>query len=93
MAKAPQKNQAALELDALRRGIVAELWQHPRYKHLIEKLSKMRPVVPYWKRTYVKDGVTYPDNTAELQAASAAQKHHDVLMRIMDPNTYRPEEV
>ena len=78
-------NPAAVELLALRRGIVADLWQHPRYRHLIEKLAKMRPEVPYWDPKQ--------DNTPALQAASAAQKHHDVLMRIINPETYKPGEV
>ena len=77
-------NKAAEELLVLRRGIVAELWQSPRYRHLVEDLKKRRPVVPYWNPK--------EDNTAEMQSASAAQKWHDVLMAIINPEAY-PKEV
>lgn len=82
-------NPSAEQLLALRKGIIAELWEHPRYKHLIEELRARRPTVPYWKPAYVtKQGVLIPDNTSELQAASAAQKWHDVLLAIIDPERY-----
>ena len=84
MAKTTQMNKAALELQALRRGIIAELWQNPRYRSLIEDLKKRRPVVPYF------DPKT--NNVEELKAASAAQKWHDVLMAIINPEAY-PKEV
>lgn len=80
MAKVPQMNQAALDLLGLRKGIIAELWQHPRYKHVIEELKKRRPVVPYF------DPKT--NNVEELKAASAQQKWHDVIMAIINPEAY-----
>lgn len=92
-----QMNDAAKQLAALRAGIAAELVLHPRYKSLIEDLRARRPKVPYWKPAHVitkkgKDGaesmVVVPDNTAEMQAASAQQKWHDVLMAIIDPSAY-----
>lgn len=90
-------NQAAEQLLALRARIIAELWQAPAYKLLIEELRKRRPTTPYWKPAHVKEvkgkdgsvaAVVVPDNTAELQAASAAQKWHDVVMAIIDPEKY-----
>lgn len=90
-------NPAAEQLLALRKGIVAELWDNPRYRQLIQELRGRRPNVPYWKPAHIltkkhADGsesmVAVPDNTAELQAASAAQKWHDVLMAIIDPDRY-----
>jgi hypothetical protein len=82
-------NSSAEQLLALRKGIIAELWEHPRYKHLIEELRARRPSIPYWKPAHVNmKGVLIPDNTADLQAASAAQKWHDVLLAIIDPERY-----
>jgi hypothetical protein len=58
-------NPSAEQLLALRKGIIAELWEHPRYKHLIEELRARRPSIPYWKPAYVtKQGVLIPDNTS-----------------------------
>lgn len=83
-------NDAAKRLQALRSGIVSELWENPRYKHLIQELRSRRPTVPYWKPSYldVKRGIVIPDNTPEMQSASAAQKWHDVMMAIIDPERY-----
>jgi hypothetical protein len=77
-------NDAAARLLALRKGIIAELWQSPRYRSLVEELKGRRPVVPYWNPKQ--------DNTTEMQAASAAQKWHDVTMAIVNPEAY-PREV
>lgn len=74
----PVYNDAALKLQALRAGIINELWQHPRYQALIADLNSRRPVVPYWNPK--------EDNTAEMQATSAAQKWHDVMMAIINPD-------
>lgn len=76
-------NPAAEQLIALRKRIVAELWQAPAYRALVEDLRKRRPVVPYWNPKQ--------DNTAEMQAASAAQKWHDVMLAIIDPEKYPRE--
>lgn len=76
----PELNEAAKRLRALRQGIIGELYDNPRYKMLIEELRSRRPVIPYWN--------TKQDNTAEMQAASAAQKWHDVVMAIIDPAKY-----
>lgn len=90
-------NPAAERLLALRQRIVGELGQNSCYGALIQELRSRRPTVPYWSPAKVKevkgkDGsvalVTIPDNTAEMQAASAAQKWHDVLMAIIDPERY-----
>lgn len=77
-------NDAAARLLALRKGIISELWQSPRYRSLVEELKSRRPVVPYWNPKQ--------DNTHEMQAASAAQKWHDVIMAIVNPEAY-PREV
>ena len=73
-------NPAAEKLLALRQRIASELWQSPAYKDLITELRARRPSIPYWNPKQ--------DNTAELQSASAAQKWHDVLMAIIDPEKY-----
>lgn len=73
----PVYNEAAKNLLALRARIIGEIWEHPCYRALIEELKRRRPQVPYWNP---KD-----DNTAEMQAASAQQKWHDVMMAIIDP--------
>lgn len=74
----PVYNEAALKLQALRARIIAELWEHPAYKALIEELNGRRPMIPYWNPK--------EDNTREMQAASAAQKWHDVMMAIINPD-------
>jgi hypothetical protein len=81
----PVYNEAAVRLQALRVRIIGELWDHPTYRALIDDLKARRPVVPYWKPAHVKNGILVPDNTADMQAASAQQKWHDVMMAIIDP--------
>jgi len=73
----PILNDAAKELVLLRQRIIADLWEHPTYQALIKNLNGRRPVIPYWNPR--------EDNTREMQAASAAQKWHDVMMAIIDP--------
>lgn len=86
-------NDSAAQLIALRKAIINEVWQHPRYQQLIKELRARRPKVPYWTPAHVKNGVLIPDNTPEMQAASAAQKWHDVMMAIIDPESYPKQEV
>lgn len=73
----PVYNDAAQRLMTLRKRIIAELMLSPCYQELIRELESRRPAVPYW--------TPEDDNSMVMQAASAAQKWHDVLMAIIKP--------